>query len=131
MKLYPDLELNQTPLHQNLILDTKKSEPKIDEFTLLRISETSPLYDFVFFFEQKKNRKGTCVETTPRNGDLDLAVVAVPLLGLAVSLFDAPADQENHLGELADVRNVVILSDVDSGHRAGEKREGASDEPHC
>lgn len=88
----------------------------------------------LFFFSSKqktKNRKGTCVETTPRNGDLDLAVVAVPLLGLAVSLFDAPADQENHLGELADVRNVVILSDVDSGHRAGEKREGASDEPHC
>lgn len=54
MKLYPDLELNQTPLHQKPNTRFKKSEPNIDEFTLLRISETSPLYNFFFLRKKKK-----------------------------------------------------------------------------
>lgn len=58
-------------------------------------------------------------------------VVLLLLLGLAVVLLDVLGDQKAGGGELLDVRNVVVLGNVDAEHCAHYKREAASDYPHC
>jgi hypothetical protein len=59
-----------------------------------------------------------------------MLVIVALLLGLAVLLFYVLGHEEGGVGELLDVRNVVVLSCVYSTHRPHDEREGASYDPH-
>lgn len=59
-----------------------------------------------------------------------MLVTVTPALGLAVLLFDLLGLELGGVGELLDVRNVVVLSYVNPAHRPYYEREAASYDPH-
>lgn len=59
-----------------------------------------------------------------------MLVTVAPALGLAVLLLHLLGLEEGGVGELLNIRNVVVLSYVNPAHRSYYEREAASYDPH-